>query len=114
MKKLAILLLILFLGGIGLYLIQRDSPKIPENGYVKTLIEWTFPYDSFDSLCSSDGIPNNLEYWDTMMVIGDNFKITRPVRQYMYITNNEDTTSAYSIIIHPDSSLFVNKRVTIE
>jgi len=114
MKKLSILLLVLLLGVVGSCWLLKNTPKENENGYMKTLIEWTFTYDQFDSLCVADGISNNLDDWDSMIFIGDTLNITRPVRQYMYITSSGDTTTTYSIIIHPDSSLFVNKRIMIE
>lgn len=109
MKKTYIILGIVFLCLIGVFFLIPKTPK--EEIFMHTYIEQVYSYEQFDSLCIADGIHNDLKEWDSVVFIDDSTKT--PINQYMYVIEKNDTMIVYSAI-PSDSTIFINKRMSIE
>ena len=109
MKKIYIILGIIFICLIGgLFFIPRQPKEQP---FMQTYIEQVYSYEQFDSLCTADKIHNDLNEWDSVVFIDDSSKTV--INQYLYLVTKDDTTIVYSAIPN-DSTIFINKRVSIE
>jgi len=109
MKKSYIILIIVFICLISSLFFIPKKPK--EQLYMQTLIEQTYSYEQFDSLCNADNIYNDLNEWDCIYFTNDSSNSY--IKQYLYTIYKDDTLIVYSIIPSEDS-IFINKRITIE
>ena len=106
MKKTYIILIIIGLCLIGCLFFIPRKPKV--DVYMHTEIEQVFSQEQFDSLCISDNISNNLEDWDMSLFFED----STILMQYLYVVNKNDTSIVYSAI-PADSTIIINKRISI-
>lgn len=110
MKKLFLLILIIFTFGCSTYKSNTNTSEYTFGVHMMNAFEGYYNLYQLDSICKADNINPNIKEWEKLSI--KDYETGKDVSQYFYIRSLGEHENIYRVFFVNDSIVKITKRIT--